>query len=430
MPTASNDEIKILSNGVQEIISYRPVWILRNGITLFVIIISCLIGATFFISYPDVVHAGAMLTSINAPKEVKTKTEGKLIKLYAAEGRYVKQNELLGFMESRANHLEVMSLSKTIDEMQALMNSGEASIITRYLLQPYQNLGEAQQPYQTFTQSFILFKQYLQNGYYLQKKTMLQNDMTYLQRLHANLLQQKEMQVEDLGLAKETFDANHSLKEDKIISPLDYRNEKSKYIGKSLTIPQISSAIISNESGQHEKEKEILQLENDIAQQKGIFTQALNTLKAQLDEWKTKYLLIAPIDGKVAFTGFMQDNQQLKNNQTVCFINPENTAYFVQVNIPQYNFGKIKQGQKVLLKLSAYPYQEFGAITGKLDFISNIPTDSGYIAKVLLPNGLETNYKRLVLYREGLSAEAEIITADLKLSDRVLNQLRSVIKNE
>jgi HlyD family secretion protein len=430
MPTASNDEIKLLSNEVQEIISYRPVWILRNGITLFVIIISCLIGATFFISYPDVVHAGAMLTSINAPKEVKTKTEGKLIKLYAAEGRYVKQNELLGFMESRANHLEVMSLSKTIDEMQALMNSGEASIITRYLLQPYQNLGEAQQPYQTFTQSFILFKQYLQNGYYLQKKTMLQNDMTYLQRLHANLLQQKEMQVEDLGLAKETFDANQSLKEDKIISPLDYRNEKSKYIGKSLTIPQISSAIISNESGQHEKEKEILQLENDIAQQKGIFTQALNTLKAQLDEWKTKYLLIAPIDGKVAFTGFMQDNQQLKNNQTVCFINPENTAYFVQVNIPQYNFGKIKQGQKVLLKLPAYPYQEFGAITGKLDFISNIPTDSGYIAKVLLPNGLETNYKRLVLYREGLSAEAEIITADLKLSDRVLNQLRSVIKNE
>ncbi len=429
MPAQNDNEIKLLSNEVQEIISYRPVWILRNGITLFLIIISCLIASTFFISYPDVVHAGAMLTSINAPKEVKTKTEGKLIKLYAVEGRYVQQNELLGFMESRANHLEVMSLSKTIDEMQILMNKGSGEIITKYLLLPFQNLGEAQQAYQSFTQNFILFKQYLQNGYYLKRKAMLQNDMGYLQRLHANLLQQKEMQVEDAGLAKETFDANKSLKEDKVISPLDYRNEKSKYIGKELAIPQISSAIISNESSQHEKEKEILQLENEIAQQKGIFTQALNTLKAQLNEWKTKYLLVSPIDGKIAFAGFVQENQQLQNNKTVCFINPENTQYFVQVNIPQQNFGKIKLGQKVLLKLPSYPFQEFGAITGKLDFISNIPTDSGYLAKILLPNGLQTNYKRLVLYHEGLLAQAEIITEDLKLSDRLLNQLRSVMKN-
>ena len=260
MPAETNDAIKLLSNEVQEIISYRPVWILRNGITLFLIIISFLIGATFFISYPDVVHAGAILTSINAPKEVKTKTEGKLIKLYAAEGRYVKQGELLGLMESRASHLEVMFLSQTIDEMQGLMNKGSAEVITRYLLEPYQNLGEAQQAYQAFSQYFILFKQYLQNGYYLKKKTMLRSDMVYLQRLHDNLLQQKEMQVEDAGLAKETFDANQSLKTDKVISPLDYRNEKSKYIGKALAIPQISSAIISNESAQHEKEKEILQV--------------------------------------------------------------------------------------------------------------------------------------------------------------------------
>jgi HlyD family secretion protein len=429
MPAASNDEIKLLSNEVQEIISYRPIWILRNGITLFLIIISCLIASTFFISYPDVVHANAILTSINAPKEVKTKTDGKLIKLYAAEGRYVKQNELLGFMESRANHVEVMALSKTIDDLQLLMNRGSAEIVTGYLLEPYQSLGEAQQAYQSFTQGFILFKQYLHNGYYLKKKTMLQNDMVYLQRLHTNLLQQKEMQVEDLGLAKETFDANQTLKEDKVISPLDYRNEKSKYIGKALTIPQISSAIISNESSQHEKEKEILQLENEIVQQKEIFTQALNTLKAQLDEWKTKYLLVAPIEGKIAFAGFVEENQQLKNNQTVCFINAENTQYFVEINIPQQNFGKIRQGQKVLLKLPSYPFKEFGSITGKLEFISNIPTDSGYLAKVLLPNGLQTNYKILVQYHEGLSAQAEIITEDLKLSDRMLNQLRSVIKN-
>ena len=429
MPAETSNDIKLLSGEVQEIISNKPNWILRNGITMFFLIIVSLITSTFFISYPDIVNGKAKLTSINAPKEVKTKIEGKLIKLIAIEGKFVQQNQLLGFMESRADHNEVIMLSAITDTLQDLIQNNKTENIPPYLSQPFQNLGEVQPAYQSFTQSFIVFNQYLLSGYYLKKKRMLQRDMVYMQRLHTNLLQQKNMQQEDAGLAKETFDANKSLKDDKVISPLDYRNEKSKYIGKALSIPQISSSIINNESSQHEKQKEILQLENEIAQQKGIFNQSLNTLKAQIDEWKNKYLLIAPIDGKIAFANFLQENQQLQNNQTVCFINPENTEYFAAIYIPQNNFGKIKQGQKVLLKLPAYPFQEFGAITGKLDFISNIATDSGYIAKVLLPNGLQTNYKKLVQYHDGLSAQAEIITDDLKLSDRLLNQLRSVIKN-
>ncbi len=430
MPVENNNDIKLLSGEVQEIISNKPNWILRNGISLFFVIIACLIASTFFISYPDIVIGRAKLTSVNAPKEVKTKIEGKLIKLIATEGKFVQQNQLLGFMESRANHNEVIMLSAIIDTLQNLIQNNSTENIPQYLSQPFQNLGEVQQAYQSFTQSFILFNQYLSSGYFLKKKKMLQSDLVYMQKLLTNLLQQKTMQQEDVVLAKETFDANKSLKDDKVISPLDYRNEKSKYIGKALTIPQISSAIINNESNQHEKQKEILQLENDIAQQKGIFTQSLNTLKAQLDEWKNKYLLIASITGKIAFTSFLQENQQLQNNQTVCYINPQNTQYFAEVYIPQSNFGKIKQGQKVLLKLPAYPYQEFGVITGKLDFISSIATDSGYLAKVLLPNGLQTNYKKQVHYHEGLSALAEIITEDLKLSDRLLNQLKSVIKNK
>lgn len=114
----------------------------------------------------------------------------------------------------------------------------------------------------------------------------------------------------------------------------------------------------------------------------------------------------------------------------MCFINPENTAYFAEIFIPQNNFGKVKTGQKVLLKLPACPYQEFGAIQGRLDFIANIPTDSGYMAKVILPMALETNYKRTVQYHEGMQAQGEIITADTKLSDRLFYQFKSLIKSQ
>ena len=430
----TTDETRSLGNQllrseeVNEIIAHRPGFLIRWGITIFFLLLLMIVAATFFIHYPDSILAKARLTSINAPKEVKIRTEGKLIKLNAIEGSFVQQGEILGFVESRANHCEVISLSATIDSMQVLMNNNRVDALPRYLMAPYQNIGEVQSAYQGFQQSLILFKQYLSSGYYPHKKAMLQSDMVYLKRLHANLEEQKEMQTEDLGLAKETFDANATLKEQKVISPLDYRNEKSKYIGKAMSIPQINSAIISNESSQHEKQKEILQLENEIAQQKGIFTQALNTLKAQLDDWKATYLLVAPTSGKVAFAGFFQENQQVHLNQTICFINPENSSYYAEIYIPQNNFAKIKPGEKVLLKLPSYPSEEYGALEGKLDFISHIASDSGYAAKVVFNKGLQTNYNKQVQYRDGLIAQAEIITADLKLSDRLMNSVRQFLK--
>jgi multidrug efflux pump subunit AcrA (membrane-fusion protein) len=426
LPSNSEGNIKLLSTEVQEIISQKPSWIVRNGIILFLGIIAAMLATTFFISYPDVVNANAKFTSINAPKEVKARAEGKLVRLSVAEGKLVNGNDIIGFLESRALHNEVIALSQVIDNAQNNIDANELS----GLFSSYKNLGEVQQSYQVFMQAFNTYRQYLSSGFYRQKKNMLLQDVSYLQRLHANLEEQKRMQQEDLSLAGKTFDANKKLNNEKVIADFEYRNENSKYISKSMAIPQINSSLITNESTKHEKEKEMAQLENDIAQQKGIFVQALNTLKAQLDDWKNKFLLIAPVAGKVSFAEFLQENSQIKVGQTVCFVNPENTQYYARVFIPQINFGKIKIGEEVLLKLNAYPYREFGIIKAKLDFVSSIPTDSGFVAKVILPNGLETNYKKQLHYTEGLSAQAEIITEDLQLSDRLFNELRAVFKKK
>ncbi len=102
----------------------------------------------------------------------------------------------------------------------------------------------------------------------------------------------------------------------------------------------------------------------------------------------------APIDGKIAFATFLQENQQLQTNQIICFINPENTEYYAEIYILQTNFGKVKTGQEVLLKFPSYPFAKYGSVNVTINFISNINTDSGYLAKVILPNGLNTSYKK------------------------------------
>jgi HlyD family secretion protein len=424
---ASSDRLMLRSEEVSEIISSRPSFLVRWGITIFFLVLVCIVAACWFIQYPDVVPAKAKLTSINAPKEVKTRSEGKLIALFAKEDQQVKQDEILGYIESRSNHVEVINLSNLIDRLQVQLNNNQSEVVQSLRLKPYLHLGEVQQPYQTFTQALNEFRQYLSAGYFSKKKAMLRKDFQYLDKLNSNLALQRSKQEEDLALEQENFKANEYLNKEKIISDMEFRNEKSKLISKEVSVPQISSSIISNESSKHEKQKEIMELENQVAQQKGIFLQALNTFKAQLDEWKAKYLLISPVDGKVSFATFLQINQQLQNNQTICFINPGNSEYYAEVFIPQTNFGKLKKQQKVLLQFPSYPYQEYGKLEGTLDFISNIPTDSGYLARVILSKGLRTNYEKEIQYRDGLTAQAEIVTKNMRLLERFYYNLKGVI---
>ena len=417
------------SEVMQEIVSDKPGFLIRWGNYFFLFILLLIGVACWFIKYPDTIQAPAKLTSINAPKPVLSLIDGKLIKLSIIENQLVHKGEILGYLESTANHEEILILAANLDSVQVMLNNGKADQVGKYFTSTTTLLGELQTSYQVFLQAFLSFENYLADGFHLKKRTMLLRDKENLLKLYANLNQQKDLQEQDLALIQKTFDANESLKNDKVISDFDNRNEQSKLINKKMSLPQIKSAIISNESQQTEKDKEIMELENTIIQQKLVFQQVLNTFKSQVDDWKRKYTLIAPIAGKVVFASFIQENQQLEANQTICFINPENSRYFVEITIPQSNFGKVAVGQQVLLKFQSYPFQEYGSVKGKIEFINHIPNEEGYLAKVVFTNGLTTTYNKPIQYHDGLLANADIVTKDMRLLERFYyNIVRQVSK--
>lgn len=427
-PEQMKDIASQRSEMMQEIVSDRPGFLVRWGNVFFLTLLTLLVIGTWFIKYPDVIYAKAKLTSINAPKPVIGLVNGKLSKLSITEDQTINKGQIIGYLESTGNHEAVLSLASSLDSIQTLLNAGQADQIKKYFKNSTSLFGELQTAYQTFSQSFLSFDNYLANGFYLKKRAILLRDKNNLVRLYNNLNTQRELQEQDLALTQKTFNANVSLKKDKVISDFDYRIEESKLINKKLTLPQIRSAIINNESQQAEKEKEIIELDNSISQQKLIFQQILNTFRSQVDEWKRKYVLISPIDGKIAFASFVQENQQVQVNQTICYVNPENSQYFAEVVIPQSNFGKVAVGQLVLLKFQSYPFQEYGSVQGKIEFISHIPSDSGYLAKVGLTKGLITNHKKQIQYRDGLLANAEIITHDMRLLERFYYSIVKQIK--
>ena len=420
----------IRSEEVNELISNKPGWLIRRGVSLFfLILIACGIG-TYFIQYPDIVNANATIVPVNAPKPIIAKTSGRLIKLFKTDGANCITGDIIAFLESTACHDEVIRLSHLVDTLQLFTDIDKIEAIPILFTQSqnsFTHLGELQTNYRSFAESFLNFTNYLSKGFYVKKKAMLKKDLSNTKKLFSNLQVQKRLNEKDLALTQTTHDAQQSLNKDSVISDYDMRNEESKLIGKTMTIPQVDASLINNENQQNALSKEILELYNQIVQQKKIFVQALNNFKTIVEEWRAKYLLTAPLDGVINFAGFLQENQQIQESKTVCFIVPANSQYYCEILLPQTNFGKIKLGQEVILKFQSYPYQEFGSVNGKIEFIKNIPTDSGYLSKVILQNGLVTNYNKQLLFTNGMKAQAEIITEEMRLSDRLFNGLRKLV---
>lgn len=413
-------------NEINDIISKRPPFIVRWGITIFFFILLTMVAASWFVSYPHLVMANARLTGLNTPRPVVSRTEGRLLTLLANDGDWVNKGETIGLIESVALARDVWMLEQWLDTLQQSLhqnNSKQVADIYNHLSQIQQGrawqLGELHSNWQQFMQAYVQYMNYINSGFFVRKKKMLAMDVEQLNNMQALFQKQTQLQQQDLALAKQTFDAQTYLANDKVISPFEYRQEQSKLIGKELTLPQLEAGKVGNQMQQLEKQKEMANLDNDIFNQHQNFKQALNAIQAQIQLWKQQFVLTAPDNGKILFAGFYQPGKVLRSGQIVLYVSPPHSRYFAELLIPQYNFGRVAIGQKVRLKLDAYPFEQFGALEGKIEAIQQASTDSGFFARVSLPDSLVTQYNKPVFFREGLIAQAEIITENLNLLQRL-----------
>ncbi len=407
------------SEAAQEIISRQPGFLERWALILFLSVLVILIACTWFIRYPDIIEARGILTATNSPKEIIAMESGRVIRLFVKNGEQVKKGEMIGWIESTANTNEVLNLSNKLDSSLLFLSEGNPEKVSALFDRNFQNLGEIQSLYQTFTVALQQYNDYLINGFYLRKKSMILNDMNSLRQMNVLIEKQKVLSSQEEDSSQKSLRMNKILLDEKVISPEEYRVATSAHIAKEMSVPQLNQSILSNQTQQRDKLKELEQLEHDVLQQKLIFEQALQTLKSNVDDWKRKYIIDTPLDGTVFFTLPLQQNKFIDQGKLLGYINPPDSKFYAEINLPQNNLGKVDTGMQVQLRFDAYPYQEAGFVKGKLNYISPISSDSGFYATVRLYNGLETNLKNKIQYKNGLKAQVIVITKSRRLLQRL-----------
>lgn len=377
---------------------------------------------SWLIHYPDVVATSFTLTATNAPRTVVVRAEGRLARLLVQDGQTIAAGQALAYSESTADPEQVLRLSESLNSLRKALDQDDWAMIRRFSIQSYGQLGELQNDFQIFSQQLTQLKSYLNGGFYLQKRILLLKDYEDLSAMEQTLTEQLDLQRRDYSLAQDEFTIHEKLYKDKVIALLDYQREKVKLLNREMPLKQLASSLIQNHTSQTAKQKELLELDNAITEQRGSFTQALRTLRSNTEVWQQRYVLRAPVAGKVSFSSPWQEQQSMNLGQELLTVEPEGGSFQGLIKVPQANLGKLREGQSVLVKLDGYPYREYGMVEDTLSQLSLTP--GAYWGYVDLPQGLRTRYGRGLTYRNGMKGTADIITAERRLAERLVEVVK------
>ncbi|AYQ34082.1 HlyD family secretion protein [Runella sp. SP2] len=420
---------ELRNEDLQEVLGHQPPWIVQWGNSLFLLILAGVMVLAWVIQYPEIVTARFRLTSDNAPSPVVARTNGRLVKLSVREHEQVREGQLLGYVESTASPQQVAALEKQLETIAKWVNTNRFDLLSVVGNSDFEQLGELQADYQAFIQQFNETSTLFANGYLAKKQDFLRQELADLRQNHEHLKAQLEIQREEFALVEKEFKMHQQLFQERVIAAVEMNREERNYLNKKMPLKQLEMNITTNGTAQLQKQKEMAELEKQANDQKVKCSQALHTLRASLMAWKVRYLLIAPKNGQVYFTSLWQETQLVKAEDVLFYVgNPQNNAVG-EVKIPQQNGGKVKVGQRVIIKFQSYPFEQFGVVAGQLQTIASVPSsDSTFLAFVVLPKGLQTSTHKMLPFKNGLNATAEIVTDDVSVAERMLYEVRKLWK--
>lgn len=414
----------IHSEDLQEIISKPPSWLLKRGITFIVLTIFMIFGLTFFIRYPEVVTVSMKFNTSSAPKVLTGKVNGNLVKILIKDGMPVDRNTNIAYVESVADHDQILNL---LDKMKQVRSSTIELTDLKDIVTPTElELGELQNSYHNFYLAYLNYVAINKEGIYQKRKSFIQNEVKYINEQSQRIQQSFDLQKRELSLAEEEYAKYQILAEKKVISQLELQQKEALLLSKRQSIPQMENTIISNQSNRLSKDKEMSEINNQMFEEEKKFYQSVNTFISDAENWKKQYVISSPSKGTLIYGDFLQENQLVKMGDELFYVNANKDDYYGEILIPQNKSSKVKVGHEVLIKVQSYPYQEYGYLSGRIDYISDIPIrDSLFFSKVSLSRNEKDSVIKL---KPGILADADIITEDQSIFKRIWLNLTKSLK--
>jgi HlyD family secretion protein len=424
-----NKNIELRSEEVQEVMGGAPAWIVRRGITVLGAVVAAILIGSYFFRYPDVITAGMTLTGRYPAAQVVSRSAGKIGLLMVADGQEVTAGTTLAVIENPAVTADVVSLKSRLaphvnnpDSLLRALPEGQELA-----------LGDAQAGYASFMRSLHEYRNYTALNYYPRKIAATHEQIAKHRLYEQNLRRQQKVTEAQHAIARRQYGRDSLLFAREVIAPSEYEAAQALFLT-SLQQVEGAAALLDNLSIQIASlETALLDLRLQEAEKESLLRHDLQTAAGQLTNaihaWELAYCLMAPIAGKVTFTKYWNTNQYIPSGETVFTIVPAASDELMgKALLPAARSGKVKAGQRVIVRFANYPDQEFGMVNGIVKTLSLVPTDGQYTVEIGFPHGLVTNYGKTLPFAHETPATAEIVTEDLRLLERFFMPIKRVLK--
>ncbi len=423
-----NNIEEVHSEEIQELMGFIPRGIVRWGLTMIFLIFSGIIIGCVFFKSPEIITAPMVLTTKNPPVSLLSKSTGKIDRLFVQDGQSIDAGTVIALINNPTNYDDYLMLKEQLRLNSKTSWDGQA---LAYELPDKLTLGELQTMYSSFLKNRNNFKHYLNQNLIPQKIELFKSQISKQEEYYQTQIKQRDLQIKDLLLSQRSFYRDSFLFKTRAITEDEYEKaqqtlltKKSSSIGFEASLKNTESSILqmrgSNVELQMQYEKELAQFRLDLDESK----QNLDNL---VHQWEERYLIKSPVKGIITYTSVWSENQEVKTGDLIGTVIPQGAfAVIAKAVIPTTGFGKVEIGQRVNIKLSGFPYMQFGMLKGHIRSVSLVPGEKGYVAEIELQDGMISSYKEKLKFIQQMDGTAEIMTKELRLIYRFINPIRAL----
>ncbi|MEO1400795.1 MAG: HlyD family efflux transporter periplasmic adaptor subunit [Cyanobacteria bacterium J06635_1] len=376
----------------------------------------------------EVSNARGQLIPKGQTYKVQPVAPGEVAKLRVKEGDYVQRGDVLVELETDTVKAEVIRLQQSLDtyrqklaQVNGLMTQAKIELTTR---QQIANTNiEAQK---------AAFNQ-------LQAEANMQHQLLSSLSTETPLYQERVDRFSDLeaegAISKEyLFDVEQAAREQaRTLTQAQGQLQQTLERGAQLKA-ELAQKHLEKQSLELETVKNLQQLQIEAEDLRGNIAETQTLLKEAKLRLSQRFLR-APVDGVISRLNITNSGEVLQPGYTAAEIAPSDAPLVLSAMVPSQEAGLIEVGMETQIKLDAFPYQDYGVLSGEIMTISpdaevSEELGNGYRVEIALERDHVIHENTPVQLQAGQLAHADVIVGRRKIIDILLDPIRQLKESD
>ena len=394
-----------------------------SGLLLITVVLFTLfIIWAYLAKFDQVITAEGKVYPFSRLQEIEHYEGGLLEKIHVKRGESVRKNQLLVSLSPLSADSDFNIQKANI----ALLLIKKARLESEYLGKPEFEIDQ---------QIMSKYEQIFDNEYalFLKRKALFDEEVLKSRNNIRTAAARLKASEAALNAASEEFSVVTNLYEKGLESRLSKIKSERSY----------SEAVASREIAEQELNKAELELNSlrlerqakilaELSEVKSEYLAAFEGIRVAADK-ADRTQIRAPIDGIVNRVLLSTKGSVVKPGETVVEVVPGDQTIVVEANVLPSDIGFIIKGQKAQIKITAYDFSVFGALSGFVsvigsDTITNENGENFYVVKIDLDQDFLAVKNKSLKVIPGMTAQVDIITGKRSILEYVFSPITKTLQ--